>query len=285
MTELLLETTKKSLQFRYSILKYYYSLFLSANGEGTIFKPLFFVFYEDEILLEESIIDSQFMIGEDLMVAPIIQELFWDRMKEYFPKGDWFDLRDYTKVIKDPTKGSIVTVEGRLKEMPPVFLRAGKTIPIQNADKVYTTDELDNNFNLVIALSHDKNDSLGFIPALKSYNSKSKSNICLGGACFIEIKSEFNPASKELDVVITPPKKVAEDKVVIQIKKFRIMNIDTSLYKFKESSIDSLINGGFLKDEARITVNVINKYVLDIVIEGTFIIDLEKTQSFKVNFE
>lgn len=37
-----LETTRKSLFFRYSILKHYYSEFIKLNGQGAIFKPLFF---------------------------------------------------------------------------------------------------------------------------------------------------------------------------------------------------------------------------------------------------
>lgn len=36
---------------RYSLLKYYYSLFVRNNGIGTIFKPLFFEFPEDDFLL------------------------------------------------------------------------------------------------------------------------------------------------------------------------------------------------------------------------------------------
>jgi alpha-glucosidase len=48
----LLETTRKSLKFRYSILKYYYSLFMLNKGTGTIFRPLFFEFYNDRQCLD-----------------------------------------------------------------------------------------------------------------------------------------------------------------------------------------------------------------------------------------
>lgn len=37
-----------------------------------IFRPLFFEFYEDDYLLEDYFLNSQFMIGDALMVAPIV---------------------------------------------------------------------------------------------------------------------------------------------------------------------------------------------------------------------
>jgi len=36
---------------RYSLLKYYYSLFVRNNGVGSIFKPLMFEFSDDDFIL------------------------------------------------------------------------------------------------------------------------------------------------------------------------------------------------------------------------------------------
>jgi len=44
-----LEASKKSLDLRYSLLKYFYSLFIAANGIGSVYRPLFFAFPYDEI--------------------------------------------------------------------------------------------------------------------------------------------------------------------------------------------------------------------------------------------
>jgi alpha-glucosidase (family GH31 glycosyl hydrolase) len=70
MGSLLLETALKSLQFRYSILKYYYSLFMINGGEGTVIRPLFYEFFEDTNCLENAFIDNFFMIGHSLLVIP-----------------------------------------------------------------------------------------------------------------------------------------------------------------------------------------------------------------------
>jgi alpha-glucosidase len=41
-----LQSSLTSLQIRYSLLKYYYTLFVKNDGKGTVFRPLFFEFPE-----------------------------------------------------------------------------------------------------------------------------------------------------------------------------------------------------------------------------------------------
>jgi len=66
---------------RYSLLKYYYSLFVRNNGVGSIFKPLMFEFSDDPYILnledDEKLASCQgciynFMIGSDLLVTPVV---------------------------------------------------------------------------------------------------------------------------------------------------------------------------------------------------------------------
>jgi len=45
-----LESSRQSMRLRYSLLKYYYHLFVRNNGTGTVFRPLFFEFPNDESL-------------------------------------------------------------------------------------------------------------------------------------------------------------------------------------------------------------------------------------------
>jgi len=40
--EIVLQSAKNNLKLRYSLLKYYYYLFVSKKGLGTIWRPLFF---------------------------------------------------------------------------------------------------------------------------------------------------------------------------------------------------------------------------------------------------
>lgn len=50
-----LRTAKLSLDFRYSIIKQYYSIFLKNKGLGSIFRPLFFEFPADEECYKDSV--------------------------------------------------------------------------------------------------------------------------------------------------------------------------------------------------------------------------------------
>lgn len=44
------------------------------KGKGSFFRPLSFEFYEDENVYDEEIIETQFLMGKGLMVAPIVYE-------------------------------------------------------------------------------------------------------------------------------------------------------------------------------------------------------------------
>ena len=65
-----LASIRASLQLKYSLLKYYYSLFVKKNGTGMIFKPLFFEFPADTNLLA---MDNEFMLDQDLLGIPVLQ--------------------------------------------------------------------------------------------------------------------------------------------------------------------------------------------------------------------
>lgn len=66
------------------MLKYYYASFLNKKGLGTVFKPLFFVFPIDKNVYIDEICDTQFMIGAEIMAAPIIVAGTTERTV-YFP--------------------------------------------------------------------------------------------------------------------------------------------------------------------------------------------------------
>lgn len=76
---------------RYSLLKHYYSIFVIKRGFGTIFKPMFFDFPLDNNNYFDEIANSQFMIGPDLMAAPMIEEGKTSR-KVYFTTIPWYDF-------------------------------------------------------------------------------------------------------------------------------------------------------------------------------------------------
>ena len=90
-----MSATRESLKFRYSILKWYYSVFVRNDEVGAVFRPLFFDFPQDENLYD---LDSQFLIGTEIMAAPILYPNQTSR-EVYFPGGvKWFDFINCSKV-------------------------------------------------------------------------------------------------------------------------------------------------------------------------------------------
>lgn len=72
MGDTVLASAKANIKFRYSILKHYFTLFVTKKGLGSIFKPLFFVYPSDSNAYLDEICDTQFMVGPDLLAAPIL---------------------------------------------------------------------------------------------------------------------------------------------------------------------------------------------------------------------
>lgn len=72
----LLKTARLALRLRYSLLKHMYSLFLSLNGKGTVFRPLFFEFPEDKTFYDHSnsFENDEYLIGSSIVVAPVLSK-------------------------------------------------------------------------------------------------------------------------------------------------------------------------------------------------------------------
>jgi len=89
----LIDSARDSMKLRYSILKWYYSLFLAQRGIGGVFKPLSFEFPDEEILYKKEhnqYNEEQFLLGSGLMVIPGLEK-GRESKKGYFPKATWFD--------------------------------------------------------------------------------------------------------------------------------------------------------------------------------------------------
>jgi len=91
MGDTVLLSAKTNLKLRYSLLKYMYSLFINKRGLGTIWRPLFFEFPQDNTASLDEVADTQFLVGPNLMVAPIVEQGKTER-KVYFPELHWTNL-------------------------------------------------------------------------------------------------------------------------------------------------------------------------------------------------
>ena len=87
---------KKYLKIRYEFIPYLYNLAQEMSFKGEpIVSPLFYHFEDDENTLE---INDEYMVGDSLLVAPILDKDARKRMI-YLPKGTWIDLFTGKKYI------------------------------------------------------------------------------------------------------------------------------------------------------------------------------------------
>lgn len=150
---LVVEAARNSLIFKYAHLPYLYTLFYKVHRHGgTVLRPLFFEFAAD---LTAGHIDTQFMWGSALMVAPALQ-LGEQQTKVYFPLGTWFHAINYTRI---DSEGQFVSQFASFQE-PNVYYRAGQIVPTQSPE--LTTDQTrSGNFTLVVVLQNENSNAAG----------------------------------------------------------------------------------------------------------------------------
>ena len=115
---------KKSIELRYELLPYIYDLYYISHKEGLpIFRPMIMEYEKDINLLN---IREQFMLGENMLVAPVLYE--GERSKTiYLPKGSWFNYFTMEKL----QGGKWYKLPCELDEIL-VFVKEGSIIPTYN---------------------------------------------------------------------------------------------------------------------------------------------------------
>jgi alpha-glucosidase len=115
---------RASVELRYQLLPYLYTLFQEHTETGApVMRPLWFEYPDDA---RTYLIEDQYMVGRDLLVAPVVTESATKR-RVYFPSGDnwvdWWTGQTYEG-------GKDAEVEAPLNHLP-LFARAGAMIPTQ----------------------------------------------------------------------------------------------------------------------------------------------------------
>ena len=114
------------LRLRYRLLPYLYSLAWEASQNGhPIVRPLFWDHPQSAALWQ---IDDAFMLGEALLVAPLMEEGQKSR-SVHLPEGQWFGLWD------DKRYSGTVEIESGLDNIP-VFVRAGSLLPMVEENRL-----------------------------------------------------------------------------------------------------------------------------------------------------
>jgi alpha-glucosidase len=113
---------RKTIELRYRLLPYLYTLLAQSEAAGLPpMRPLWFAYPTDAAALLN---DDEFLVGRDLLVAPVVREGETKR-RVYFPKGDtWFDWQDGTR----HGGGTFADVAAPIERLP-LFMRAGASIP------------------------------------------------------------------------------------------------------------------------------------------------------------
>ncbi|GLH03610.1 uncharacterized protein GBIM_09481 [Gryllus bimaculatus] len=143
-----IESSRKALLIRYSLLPYLYTLFWRAHAFGdTVARPLFIEFPDDP---ETYGIDKQFLWGPALMIVPVLKwgETF---VTGYFPKSIWYNLHTLGPVTAKQQSWHDITAP---LDTIPLFYRGGHIIPLQSPNMT-TTASRKNPVELIVAKDED----------------------------------------------------------------------------------------------------------------------------------
>lgn len=117
---------REAINLRYRLLPFLYNEFYHSSVTGLpVMRPMFLNYQENENCYSDKF-RYQFMIGENVLVAPVVNE-FENFKKLYLPAGRWLDMRN--NIIYEGS--SDVIVEAPLNEIP-WFLKEGGVIPMQD---------------------------------------------------------------------------------------------------------------------------------------------------------
>lgn len=119
------EINRRTINFRYELLPYLYSLFHEHQETGAPpLRPLWFEYQSDPRSYD---IDDQFLVGANLLVAPVVTEGALSR-SVYFPAGDdWVCWKSGERF-----KAGTEAVVNAPLDCLPLFLRAGAAVVTQS---------------------------------------------------------------------------------------------------------------------------------------------------------
>ncbi len=116
---------RASVELRYQFLPYIYSLFREHERSGApVMRPLWYEFPADR---QTYLINDQYMLGSDILVAPVVKDGMRTR-GIYLPAGEgWIDWWNGEKL----ESGKTHYPQTPLDKLP-VYIRVGSVVPTQN---------------------------------------------------------------------------------------------------------------------------------------------------------
>lgn len=116
------DINRKYIKLRYKLIPYMYDIFYKGEKDGLpVMRPMFLDYESDEKTYE---INDQFMFGENILVAPVLEQGKKARMV-YLPEGNkWIDYWS-----KEVLSGGQYIVRETPLDVCPIYVKAGSIIP------------------------------------------------------------------------------------------------------------------------------------------------------------
>jgi alpha-glucosidase len=127
---------REAIGLRYRLMPYLYTQMWRASRDNEpAVRPLFYDFPDDPAVRS---IDDAFMLGPDILVAPVLEEGATQR-EVSLPShpGGWYDWHGGQHYLG----GGAVSVEAPLGRLP-IFVRSGAIIPVGDAERLSPVREL-----------------------------------------------------------------------------------------------------------------------------------------------
>ncbi|KAG1665345.1 Neutral alpha-glucosidase AB [Nymphon striatum] len=139
---------RETIRIRYSFLPYWYTLFYEQELNGVpVMRPLWMEFPSDKNTFA---IQGQYLIGEGLLVHPVVESAV-SSVGVYFPENSiWYDIVTKQKHEGPSTASIPVTID-----TIPVFQRGGTIIPKKERIRRALSLTINDPYTLIVALDKD----------------------------------------------------------------------------------------------------------------------------------
>lgn len=238
------EGARKNIRLKYSLLRYYYTLYLDNNGTGTVFKPLFFEYFDDEECYRREVIESQFLIGKDLIVIPIL-DIDYTVRYGYLPSK--YIFYDYHSGKKVDLRGYI-SLSNEINEKVPVYVRGGSVIMSQRSSRIRNTNDLDETFKMKIALDENL-EAKGTIMGVADISERTIHDFCYLRSCLIDIKVKFERNIFEIKLNWKDEETyrllISKEVKMVKINEIKFFTADEKFDKFIGRSILKINNENY----------------------------------------
>jgi alpha-glucosidase len=124
---------RKYIEVRYKLLQLFYDSLYQCTQTGLpICRPMFVTDRQDLNVYQAQVLNTQFMVGNDLLIAPIVQPaaIGNNERSVYLPAGsDWFAYQDATAALPQKNAGGQSFNWNAPLDLLPIYVRAGAILP------------------------------------------------------------------------------------------------------------------------------------------------------------